>query len=87
MTLFILTLFRSGHKLRVSSIYHLLTGKRTSSVLIFGYFHQILVFLGSLPSLEKAVFDQVIKKLLQLNYIEMNDEFGKITDIGTASFN
>lgn len=82
MTLFILTLFRSGHKLRVSSIYHLLTGKRTSSVLIFGYFHQILVFLGSLPSLEKVVFDQVIKKLLQLNYIEMNDEFGKITDLG-----
>lgn len=82
MTFFILTLFRSGHKLRVSSIYHLLTGKRTSSVLIFGYFHQMLSFLGSFPSLEKTTFDQVIKKLLRLNYIEMDDEFGIMTDLG-----
>lgn len=82
MTLFILTLFRSGHKLRVSSIYHLLTGKRTSSVLIFGFFHQILFFSGSLASLEKTIFDQVIQKLLQQNYIEMVDEFGAITDLG-----
>lgn len=41
MTFFILTLFKAGYKLRTSTLYHLLVGKRTSSVLLHGFFTKI----------------------------------------------
>ncbi len=49
MIVFILSLFSSRNKLRVSSLYQLLVGKRTTSVLIFGFTHELLFAHNSFP--------------------------------------
>ena len=49
MIVFILSLFSSGHKLRISSLYQLLVGKRTTSVLIYGFTHELLFIHNSFP--------------------------------------
>lgn len=42
---FILALLSHGYKVRASTLYHLLKGKRTSSVLIYGFY---MIVYGSL---------------------------------------
>jgi uncharacterized protein YpbB len=60
MDTFILALFRANDKLRGTTLSHLLIGKRTSSVLTFGFFHHILPFLGILSHWSSA---QVVRLL------------------------
>lgn len=82
MTFFILSLFHAGYKLRISTIYHLLKGKRTSSVLLFGFFYQILGFLGALESLEKKDFTTIMENLEKKQWIICEADFAIITDLG-----
>lgn len=82
MVSFILTLFHTGHKLRISTLYHLLTGKRTSSVLLHGFFYQNLPFFGCLPELKESTFKQVIDQLTKKQWISQDEGFGQITSEG-----
>lgn len=41
---FILALLSHGYKVRASTLYHLLKGKRTSSVLIYGFLGSVAKF-------------------------------------------
>lgn len=78
-----LTLFQAGDKLRAPSLYHLLKGKRTSSVLMYGYLHQLLPFFGLFPKLEKQQFEAIIIDLVTENLVEyVSDNHLKITHTG-----
>ncbi|MFV0560865.1 MAG: helix-turn-helix domain-containing protein [Enterococcus sp.] len=83
MNEFILTLFKSGHKVRVSTMYQLLIGRRTSSVLLYGFFHENLSKLGSFPKLKKELFYQVIQQLIAQGYLIENEELVGITIEGS----
>jgi uncharacterized protein YpbB len=62
---FILTLFQHGYKVRTSTLYHLLKGKRTSSVLIYGFMYQNLRFFQLTPELTEAQFNKFVNTLLE----------------------
>lgn len=77
------TLFCSGDKLRVSSIYQLLIGKRTSSVLTFGYFHHILAHFGLFPKLKETQFNDCIALLDEKGFIKkIEKNIWQITEKG-----
>ncbi|MGM0110911.1 helix-turn-helix domain-containing protein [Enterococcus sp. DIV0187] len=82
MTFFILTLFQSGYKIRTSTLYHLLVGKRTSSVLLHGFFYHNLIYLGALPNLQDADFQRELKKLVAADWIIIDEGFGMLTSRG-----
>ena len=82
MTFFILTLFQSGYKIRTSTLYHLLVGKRTSSVLLHGFFYHNLIYLGALPNLQDADFQKELKKLVAADWIIIDEGFGMLTSRG-----
>ncbi|GCF92787.1 hypothetical protein NRIC_06780 [Enterococcus florum] len=82
MTLFILSLFHTGHKLRISTLYHLLVGKRTSSVQLHGFFFQNLGYFGALPELTETQFYSVIQRLNKAGLILETDGFGQLTTKG-----
>ena len=64
MDVFILALFAHSDKLRPSTLYQLLVGKRTSSVLSYGCFYDRLGLFQALPDLDEAYFQQRIDYLL-----------------------
>ncbi|RCF83134.1 hypothetical protein B1168_04140, partial [Enterococcus faecium] len=72
MIVFILSLFSSGHKLRISSLYQLLVGKRTTSVLIYGFTHELLFIHNSFPALQKDKFYQILQKIANKGGNEIN---------------
>lgn len=63
MNQFILALFSMTDKLKTSTLFHLLTGKRTSAIMSYAYFVDLLPFLGSQPELSQAVFNKSIAQL------------------------
>ena len=82
MTLFILTLFQTGYKLRISTLYHLLVGKRTSSVLLHGFFYDNLAYLGSFPQLKEEDFQKELQQLMNQQLITVDDGYGRLTEAG-----
>ncbi|MDA9461750.1 helix-turn-helix domain-containing protein [Enterococcus mundtii] len=74
MTEFILSLFSSSDKLRASSLYQLLSGKRTSSVLLFGFFQRLLVVHGCFPLLEQATFDKQIQQMIDEGLLKWEEQ-------------
>lgn len=82
MTLFILTLFQTGYKLRTSTLYHLLTGKRTSSVLLHGFFYGNLAYLGAFPSFKEDKFQKELGQLIDHQLISVEDGYGELTTKG-----
>ncbi|OUK39122.1 hypothetical protein BU183_05630 [Enterococcus faecium] len=82
MIVFILSLFSSGHKLRISSLYQLLVGKRTTSVLIYGFTHELLFIHNSFPELKQDKFYQILQKIAQQGWIEINENEAKLTPAG-----
>lgn len=82
MTFFILTLFQTGYKLRTSTLYHLLVGKRTSSVLLHGFFYKNLAFLGALPNLKEEMFQKELQRLIDHQLILVEEGFGELTTKG-----
>ncbi len=84
MTDFILALFHTGHKLRISTLYHLLIGKRTSSVLLHGFFYRNLPMFDSFSQLEEKQFNRWINQLIQKKLIEEVDGLGQLTEAGRA---
>lgn len=78
----ILPLFIKRNKLRSSTLYHLLHGKRTSSVLLFGYFHEILPFLGIYPKLSPQEFQNVLQGSIAAGWVDDTDGLLSLTKKG-----
>ena len=81
----ILALFKSGDKLKLSSVCHLLNGKRTASVLTFGFFQDSLPFFGLFPNM---TIEFLKKRCLQLGaqgLLDREDDRFIITAKGLAT--
>lgn len=75
MTLFILTLIHHCHKLKKTTLYYFLMGKKTSSTLIFGYFHDLLPYFSLGKNLTYERYEQIIYQLIQERKIEEKEGF------------
>lgn len=82
MTEFILSLFSSRNKLRVSSLFQLISGKRTTSVLIYSFLNNLLFVHGSFPTLQQEEFLAIIAHLEQEKWILLTDNHASITTLG-----
>ena len=65
MDSFILALFSDTDKLRPSTLYQILIGKRTSSVLSYAFFYDRLGLFQALPQLNEREYQQTIADLIQ----------------------
>lgn len=68
--LFILALFAHGYKARTSTLYHLLKGKRTTSVLLYGFQFNTLRFFQLFPTLSEEIFMQHIQWLVGQGFLK-----------------
>lgn len=71
---YILSLFQHGYKVKTSTLYHLLRGKRTTSVLMYGFFYHNLTAFGLFPSLSKTTYEECIKQLCEKNLLKKYSE-------------
>jgi len=69
--------------MRYSTLYHLLKGKKTTSVLSFGRLYHLLDFFHLLDRLEKRTYEEVIQQLINKHYlIRLDNEFMCLTAEG-----
>ncbi|MGX6961136.1 helix-turn-helix domain-containing protein [Vagococcus xieshaowenii] len=72
---FILSLFAHGNKVRASTLYQLLKGKRTISIISYGYLYDSLPYFAIFPEFQEYQFNQIIKRLLRNQLLlESNDK-------------
>ncbi|MFK4565649.1 helix-turn-helix domain-containing protein [Enterococcus sp. UD-01] len=84
---YILALFQHGYKARISTLYHLLKGKRTSSVLLYGFLYNNLNFFQLCPDLAQRQFDACIEELCREHLLEQDTQgHAVITDKGQKKF-
>lgn len=84
MNIFILALFQKNHKLKSTTLYQILIGRRTTSVLSYAYFNELLPVFGSFPKLTEKEFTKNLHRLAKekkilpsesdANYWERNSE-------------
>lgn len=82
MLAFILTLFHNGFKQRSSTLYHLLLGKRTASVLMHGFFYDNLRFSGSLPRLQEREYQGYLNTLVAKGRLQESEGIYQLTATG-----
>lgn len=81
--IFILSCYKSGHPMRMSTLYHLLKGKKTSSVLTYGYFYDNLNYFNLLPKLKEKSYYKLIEKLVQKEFLfEVEKGILELSDTG-----
>lgn len=85
-TLFILSLFKQGDKIKVSTLFHLLRGKRTVSVLMNGFLFDNLAYFGLFPNIEDKLFYKRLHHLISEELLTFSKETGEaqITAKGMA---
>lgn len=82
-TQFILALFQHGYKARTSTLFHLLKGKHTSSVLLYGFLFDDLRFFGAFPDLSEKEYEHCLAKLSKKSQLFYSEEgYGQITENG-----
>lgn len=79
---FILTLFAKQDKLKASTLFHLLKGKQTSSVLLYGYFHELMHLNGLFPKLKEKTFYEAITELTEAGCLQERNGQLTITKTG-----
>lgn len=73
MNTFILTLLKKRGKLKITSLFHLLKGKKTSSILVYGYFYDLLPYFGLFKELEKNTFEKQMSQLAKKYQLNLKD--------------
>lgn len=66
---FILSCFSHQRTVRSTTLYHFLSGKKTSSILTYGFLNGILPYFNLFPNLEQREFEDNINFLLENNYL------------------
>jgi uncharacterized protein YpbB len=81
---FILALFAHGYKVKTTTLYHLLKGKRTSSVLLYGFFYDSLRFIDSQPQLTLERYQKIIDSLVRQQFLTLDalTNEGQLTSLG-----
>ncbi|KAF1298092.1 hypothetical protein BAU15_09595 [Enterococcus sp. JM4C] len=78
----ILSFFKEGNKMKGTTLYHLLRGKRTTSVLVYGFFHQVLPYFGAFPILTESAFFQILQNACKKGFLEESDGDYQLTNEG-----
>lgn len=79
----ILSFFNHCRKARSSTLYHFLIGKRTQSVLVYGYFYEILRFFGILPKLKQETYQKIIEAHIKNGNLESFENEVRLTEKGS----
>lgn len=85
MNSLILTLFSEGDKLKGTTLYHLLRGKRSSSVLLYGFFHDILRFSGMYPRFSENDLIQLLAMYGKKGLLEQEEVYFFLTEKGAEA--
>lgn len=72
--MFLLYLFSAKQARKETSIYYLLQGKRTASMLYRTVDYQLEAIFGLFPKLDRSVYQNRLEKLIQLNYVSYSEE-------------
>lgn len=64
MNEFILSLFGENDKLRMNTLYQILIGKKSASMLYYAYGHRLLNIVGIFPHLSKSEYEKIIRCLV-----------------------
>lgn len=78
----ILSFFEEGNKMKGTTLYHLLRGRRTNSVLVYGFFHGVLPYLGAFPKLEESLIKKILKNHCSKGFLVEHDGEYQLTDEG-----
>lgn len=81
-TIFILSLFKHGFKVRWTTAYFVLVGKKTNSVMTYAMCYQLLPFFHLFPKLSKEHFIEQLKLLEQKGYVTLDGDYVVITPQG-----
>lgn len=71
---FILSLFMTNDKLRKNTLYQILIGKHTSSVLCYAYFHDLLPLFSAMPNLKEKEFYQKLAELTNKGWLKEDQQ-------------
>ena len=81
--LFILSCFKKDLEMRSSTLYHLLKGKRTSSVLSYGYIYDVLPYFALFPKLAETKYQLIITNCVSQGFLmEKLPGYYYLTDLG-----
>lgn len=81
-TMFILTMFRHGFKVRWTTAYFVLIGKKTGSILSYAASYQLLPYYHLFPEWSKDDFRQIIQSLVEAGDLTCEDVWAQITSQG-----
>ena len=70
MNAFILALFQRKHKLKSTTLFQVLIGRQTSSVLCYAYFNDLLPYFRSFPELSENDFQQRLQTLTKQGWLQ-----------------
>ena len=72
--LFILSCFKKHQEMRSSTLYHLLKGKRTSSILSYGYFYGCLPYFSLFPKLVEVSYQKVLSDCVSAGFLKEGEK-------------
>lgn len=81
-TLFILSLFKHGFKVRWTTAYFVLIGKKTNSVITYATCYQLLPFFHLFPNLKKERMLQYLKELENEGDLTLAGDYVQLTQQG-----
>ncbi|MGX7029943.1 helix-turn-helix domain-containing protein [Vagococcus zengguangii] len=84
---FILSLFAHGHKVRASTLYQLLKGKRTISIISYGFLYDVLRYFAIFSRLPDYQYQEIIDRLLRSQCLLERDGKVMITTKGKKHLN
>ncbi|WP_407370517.1 helix-turn-helix domain-containing protein [Carnobacterium sp.] len=74
---FCLSLFSKDYLIKPSTLYHILTGKRTASILFKAHMYNMIKFFSIFPNLKREQYNQMIQVFITRGWIKANDTSGE----------
>lgn len=66
---FCLSLYSKDHPVKPSTLYHILTGKRTASILFKAHSYHMINFFSIFPHLQRGQYDKMIQRFIAKGWI------------------
>ncbi|WP_041556253.1 helix-turn-helix domain-containing protein [Carnobacterium sp. 17-4] len=71
--IFCLSLYSKDYPIKPSTLYHILIGKRTASILFKAHTYQMIKFFSIFPNLKREQYNQMIQGFVAKGWIKAND--------------
>ena len=82
-----LDIFSMENTIKTSSLYHILTGKRTVSVMMQAFRHELEAYYGFFPKLQQDQFERKIKTFKEQQYLLETEEGFLLSEKGFGALN